>query len=109
MHDTTEFDVSIVGAGLAGLVAANRAAALGCRVVVVEKGEEGSYLCNSRIATGVLGLAHSDPTAAPETLYAAIMDDTEGYAAAPLAELLSRNAGLALRWLRGPGRWRISG
>jgi fumarate reductase flavoprotein subunit len=100
MLGTTGCDVAVVGAGLAGLAAANRAAMLGCRVVVVEKGERGAYPCNSRIATGVLGLAHSDPTDKPGTLFKAIMDDTEGYAKPELAELLAQNASRALRWLR---------
>ncbi|OGA46308.1 MAG: hypothetical protein A3G25_13855 [Betaproteobacteria bacterium RIFCSPLOWO2_12_FULL_63_13] len=100
MRSTTQFDTVVVGAGFAGLAAANRAASLGHRVVVVEQGEEGSYPCNSRIATGVLGLAHSDPTDEPRVLLQAIMDDTERYAAPELAELLSRTAHPALRWLR---------
>jgi len=76
MEDSVEAEVVVIGAGLAGLTAANRAASLGCSTLVVEKGEAGSYLCNSRIATGVLALAHSDPEQAPERLYRAINDDT---------------------------------
>ncbi len=35
----TTYDLAVVGAGIAGLTAANRAAELGCRVVVLEKGD----------------------------------------------------------------------
>src|SRR2546423_1572650 len=73
-------DLVVVGGGIAGLTAANRAAALGCRVVVLEKGEDEGYPCNSRIATGVLNVAHSDPHSDPALLRQAIEADTEGYA-----------------------------
>ena len=43
-----EHDVIVIGAGIAGLVAANRAAQLGRRVVVLERGEDQRSLCNSR-------------------------------------------------------------
>ena len=97
---TQEMPVVVVGGGLAGLTAANVAASRGRQVIVVEKGVGEDYPCNSRIATGVLGLAHSDPTDSPDVLYRAIMDDTENYASPELASLLASNAGRALRWLR---------
>ena len=56
-----ETDLAVVGAGVAGLTAANRAAQLGARVLVLEAGEDERYACNSRIATGVLNVAHTDP------------------------------------------------
>lgn len=100
MKEPTDAQIVIVGAGLAGLAAANRAASLGRSVLVIEQGEADSYMCNSRIATGALGVAHSDAMASPETLFRAIVDDTEGYAAPDLARMLADNAGRALRWLR---------
>ena len=60
---TIETDLVVVGAGIAGLTAANRAAALGCRVVVLETGADDRYFCNSRIATGVLNVATTCATA----------------------------------------------
>ncbi len=98
-----EADLAVVGAGLAGLTAASRAAELGCRVVVVEKGEDQSYLCNSRIATGVLNVAHTDPHSDPAALRKAIEVDTEGYAAPALADALAATAGRAMQWLRSQG------
>jgi len=44
------FDVLVIGGGIAGLVAANRAAELGKRTVVLEKGAADRYLCSSRQA-----------------------------------------------------------
>ena len=48
---TITTDLVVVGAGIAGLTAANRAAEQGCRVVVLEKTADERYFCNSRIAT----------------------------------------------------------
>jgi len=45
-------EVVVVGAGIAGLVAANRAAQLGKRVVVLEKSTEQKYRSNSRYTYG---------------------------------------------------------
>jgi fumarate reductase flavoprotein subunit len=95
-------DLAVIGAGVAGLAAANRAAELGCRVVVLEKGDE-RYLCNSRIATGVLNVAHHDPHSDPAVLRRAIDNDTEGYAAPALADALAQIAGRSMQWLRAEG------
>ena len=101
--ETSDADVVIVGAGLAGLTVANRLIVQGCRVTVLERGEGPDYLCNSRIASGSYNLAHSDPTAAPEILREAIMGDTEGAADPALAVALAHAAGPALAWFRGEG------
>ena len=100
---TTTVDLAIVGAGIAGLTAANRAAEIGCRVTVLEKGEDEHYPCNSRIATGVLNVAHTDPHSDPKVLRQAIELDTEGYAAAALADALAGIAGQSMQWLRAEG------
>jgi fumarate reductase flavoprotein subunit len=100
---TTTVDLAIVGAGIAGLTAANRAAQLGCRVLVLEKGEGEHYPCNSRIATGVLNVAHTDPHSDAEVLRQAIELDTEGYAAPALADALAGVAGHSMQWLRAEG------
>jgi fumarate reductase flavoprotein subunit len=95
-------DVVVVGAGIAGLVAGNRAAELGCRVLVLELGE-GAYLCNSRIATGALNFAHSNPEQPEHELVAAIDADTEGHADPALAQAWAHTAGRGLQWLRDNG------
>ena len=102
-QDDIEADIAVVGAGLAGLTAACRAAEAGCRVVVLEAGEAEAYACNTRIATGVLNMAHADPLSGEPALRKAIADDTEGYADPVLADLLARTAGPALEWLRASG------
>jgi len=93
-------DLAIVGAGIAGLTAANRAAELGCRVLVLEKSTDERYFCNSRIATGVLNDAHHDPYSDPKVLRQAIDLDTEGYAAPAIADALAETAGKSMAWLR---------
>lgn len=98
-----DFDVVVVGAGFAGLVAANRAAQLGNRVCVVEKGADADYACNSRIATGVLSVAHGDPRRDADDLFAAIMEDTEGHADPDLARRLALTVGRAMLWLNSEG------
>lgn len=98
-----ETDVAIVGGGIAGLVAANRAAELGARVVVIEKGEDEHYPCNSRIATGALNVAHTDPFSDPTLLRAAIDDDTEGFSSPALADVLAGTVGRLMGWLRADG------
>ena len=54
------YDVIVIGAGIAGLVTANRAAQLGKRVVVLEKSTEDKYICNSRYAYGTFHINYSD-------------------------------------------------
>jgi len=98
-----EADLVVVGGGIAGLTAANRAAELGCRVLVLERGEDERYLCNSRIATGVLNVAHTDPHSDPAVLRRAIEVDTEGHAAPALADALASTAGRVMGWLKAQG------
>jgi len=100
---TITADLAVVGAGVAGLTAANRAAELGCRVVVLEQSADERYMCNSRIATGALNVAHTDPHSDPKVLREAIELDTEGYAAPALADALAAVAGQSMQWLRAEG------
>lgn len=97
------FDVAVVGAGLAGLVAANRAAELGLEVIVLEQGADENYLCNSRIATGVVNFAHRSPELPPDLLVEAVMGDTENHADPALARAIANVAGRGLAWLRDEG------
>ncbi|MCE9641393.1 MAG: FAD-dependent oxidoreductase [Betaproteobacteria bacterium] len=49
----TEFDVVIIGGGIAGLTAAGRASQAGLRVAVLERGTDENYACNSRYSGGI--------------------------------------------------------
>ena len=59
--------------------------------------------CNSRIATGVLNVAHTDPHSDAKVLRQAIELDTEGCAAAALADALASIASQSMQWLRAEG------
>jgi fumarate reductase flavoprotein subunit len=70
---------------------------------VLEKGDGDHYPCNSRIATGVLNVAHTDPHSDAKVLRQAIELDTEGYAAPALADALANIASQSMQWLRQEG------
>jgi fumarate reductase flavoprotein subunit len=103
MSAMVDTDVVVVGAGLAGLTAANRSLQQGYRVLVMEAGRDGSYLCNSRIASGSFTLANSDPTSDPGVLYDAILGNTEGAADPAQAQAIAHAIGPAMQWFRGEG------
>ena len=60
MGANEQHDVVIIGGGVAGLIAANRAAQLGMTVIVLEKGTAEKYLCNTRFTGGSLHICHRD-------------------------------------------------
>jgi fumarate reductase flavoprotein subunit len=96
-------DVVIMGGGLAGLVAGNRARELGLTAIILEKGTEPDYLCDSRVATGAIHLASTSPKADPETIVAKIVEKTAGFANQDLARALAERAGDAVDWLEANG------
>ncbi len=98
-----EYDLVVIGGGLAGLSAANRAAELGLRPVVLERGADELYPCNSRFAGGLVHLAFKDMTAGADEIHAAIERSTGGLTEPALTHLLADEAGRALTWVRGQG------
>jgi fumarate reductase flavoprotein subunit len=103
VSESIDTDVVIVGAGLAGLTAGNRCLQQGKRVLVLEAGAGETYLCNSRIASGSFNLAHTDPTSKPDTLYEAILGDTDGAADPAQGRAIADIAGAAMQWFRAEG------
>lgn len=110
MHETIDtgatgepHDLVVIGGGLAGLVAGLRAAELGLRALVLEKGEGEDYPCNSRHSGGILHIGFHDPYRKPEELTDLIMRLTDGEAQPDLAAALAGNTARLISWLQGRG------
>lgn len=103
MTQTLRADLAVVGGGLAGMVAATRAAISGLTVLVLEKGTDERYLCNSRVAGGVFHVCGRDIFSAEADLERAILDATAGHARADLARAMARDARRVGRWLQTQG------
>ncbi|MBX9824389.1 MAG: FAD-dependent oxidoreductase [Xanthobacteraceae bacterium] len=99
----TEFDVVVIGGGIAGMVAANRAAELGKRVAVLEKSTEEQYICNSRITYGTFHINFTSPEAAEDDLVRKVEDVTEGTARNDIARAVAKEGRRLMQWLRGQG------
>lgn len=93
------FDLVIVGGGFAGLVAANRATQLGLKVVVLERGADETYACNSRYAGGVLHISYHDVMEPPSEIVRAVEEITEGCADHALVTAFAGASRRAIEWL----------
>ena len=100
---TENTDLVIVGGGIAGLVAANRALDLGLRAHVLEAQLEAKYPCATRMSGGVFHVIFRSVATPPDELYKAIVEGTEGYADLTLARAIADNAARAVDWLRAHG------
>jgi fumarate reductase flavoprotein subunit len=96
-------DVAVIGGGLAGLVAANRAAEAGLAVAVFEKGADERYLCNTRYTGGFFHIALHDINSPPDELRQIIQRATRGQARRDLVDALADDAARALTWLKAQG------
>jgi fumarate reductase flavoprotein subunit len=99
MSEST-YDVIVIGAGIAGLIAANRAAQLGKHVIVLEKSTEEKYLCNSRYTYGTFHIHYTDVGADENALYDKIQACTEGFARQDLARAVAKNGRRLMQWLK---------
>lgn len=91
-------DVLVIGAGLAGSMAAARAASLGCSVVLVDAAPDPSAGGNTRLSGGSIHVAGVPLTSAPADLLAHIIEVTHGMARPELAAALAEHSGRALAW-----------
>tara|TARA_A100001391_G_scaffold145276_1_gene102897 strand:- start:26394 stop:27824 length:1431 start_codon:yes stop_codon:yes gene_type:complete len=101
--DQAPAHIVVMGAGLAGLVAANRAAELGARVTLIERGEGAKYRANSRFTGGVFHVAFEDINAGAAKLEAAIARASNGYSDPELVHAYARDAGRVVSWLADNG------
>jgi len=97
------YDVLIVGGGFAGLIAGNRVAELGLKPLVLEKGHEALYLCNSRFTGGFFHLCFEDLHRPPELLKDVIRRRMRGVAREELINAVANDASRAVEWLRQNG------
>ncbi len=98
-----DIDLICMGGGYAGLAAAARAAQLGLKAIVLERGSAELYACNSRVAGGVMHISYNDPGSPPETLAKAITEITAGQAEPALVNAIANHAGRAVAWLQSEG------
>ena len=103
MSSGQNFDVLVVGGGMAGLCAGTRAAELGLSVAVFEKGETPQYVNNARVSGGTFHVAHTDILKPKEELLAAINHSTHGHADPALAATLAARSKPMYEWLVGLG------
>ena len=103
MSGGSDFDVVVVGGGLGGLSAASRAAQLGLRVAVLERGRDQQYVCNSRFSGGILHISQHNVEDPAESLVKVIEEATLGHADPALALALAQDARRAVAWLREEG------
>lgn len=97
------YEVVVIGGGLAGMTAANRAAELGRKVVVLEQGSEDRYLCNSRYTGGSFHICIKDIMSDEAVLTQAIIDATGGFVEQKMAAMVATDGRRAVRWLQAEG------
>ena len=103
MNEVSDTDVVVIGGGIAGMVAANRAAELGRRVVVLEKSSEEQYICNSRITYGTFHINFTSPEAAEDDLVRKVEAVTEGVARKDIVRSVAKQGRTLMKWLAAEG------
>jgi len=103
MTEHLDFDLVSIGGGFAGLCAAVRAAELGLRAAVLEKGEDERYPCSSRWAGGIFHVSYHDVRSTPGELVAAIERATSGETAPELAAAIAEDCARTVDWLAAQG------
>ena len=98
-----QHDVVIIGGGIAGLVAANRAAQLDLRPLVLEQGTAEKYLCNTRYTGGTMHIGLREIMLDEETLTQRILESSEGFVRRELAQVIAREGRRVVKWLQDEG------
>lgn len=103
MSDEYQTDVAVIGAGMAGLVSANRAAQLGLSALVLEQSDADRYLCNSRYTGGTLHVAMNDIMLDAAALAKHIEKSTQGFVHPDWVQLFAVDGRRVVRWLQDEG------
>jgi fumarate reductase flavoprotein subunit len=97
-------DVIVIGAGIAGWVAARRGQQQGASVALLERGSSGPGWSNSRLSGGRIHAAYLNPrTRTAGELYEQIMKKTDGHARPVVARAWAENTGRAVDFLVNEG------
>ena len=75
----------------------------GLRVLVLEKGSDPRYPCNTRWSGGIIHVGYVDPKAPPDAVRAGIARNTNGHTDPALAEVLVSETPRVIDWLRAQG------
>lgn len=103
MTEMPKWDLVVVGGGLAGLTAGARSAELGRKVLLLEKEAGERYVCNSRLAGGILHIAYHDCRRPADELLGVIRAATAGKVSEAQAQALAGDAPRFLAWLEEKG------
>lgn len=98
-----QFDVIIIGGGISGLIAANRAVDYGLRALLLEKGASKHYSCNTRYAGGTYHVCLKDVMSVPSDLANLLHVSSRGYISLGHAQVLASNAAKLIDWLISVG------
>src|SRR5258708_16959497 len=99
---STELDGSplvVVGAGVAGWVAARRAQELGIAVTILEKGDAPSGFGNARFSGGYFHAAYLEPWTPPDCLYDTVIAATDNSARTEVVRAWADTVERAYRFL----------
>lgn len=98
-----DWNVVVVGAGMAGLTVARRLAELGIRNLVLERGQVLGEKSNTGISGGILHVAWAGMNRPSSVLNKHLQEATDGHIDSELAAAFAANAGRALGWLVDKG------
>ena len=97
------FQLAVIGGGIAGLTSALRAQELGVEVVLLERGKDQQYPCNSRFSGGIFHIAFNDVKKSADELLQAIDAETGGDFDEDQAKSIISTAPRLVDWLQDQG------
>lgn len=104
MNQEHAAEVIVIGAGMAGLVCANRLVQSGRKVLVLEQGTDAAYHCNSRFSGGIFHICFRDPVKREiDDLRQAIEEKTHGTSVPAVADAVATDTRRVIAWLREQG------